>query len=332
MRLIVDLRNPVAIWTVGEAELSVIRAVPGWEVRHVTDDADRAAALAEGADALWCWRCDAADAARCPGLRWVATPAAGADYLDAAGLLDAGIRVTVSHGHHGPAIAEHVLGMVLSLARRLHRAREWAAAGGWWRDETDGAAMIDLLHADAAIVGYGAIGRAIGERLRAFGCRVRGLRRAAVSGETDELGVQLVGPGGWDEALAASRVVVNVLPHTPATSGWFDRRRLCLLPDPCILVNVGRGETVDERALVDLARTRDLRLGLDVFAEEPLPADHPLRDLPEALLTPHASAMTPTYLHRAAEAQAEQMRRFAAGEELHWPVDPDDPIERPRIL
>ncbi len=326
--LLVDLRGGLRCWQAGPREDAILAEVPGWRVTRITTEAERRMLLASGADALWCWHLDPTEARRCPGLRWVSTPAAGADYLPCAELRELGIVVTVSHGHHGPAMAEHALGMILALARRLDLAPQRAREGAWWRDELDGR-MIDLFGAQAAIVGYGAIGREVARRILSFGCEPTGLAREPR--EPDELGVPVVGPDDHDEILRSARIVIDILPHTPATRRWFDAERLALLPADAIFVNLGRGETVDEGALLAAVRDGRLRAGLDVMAQEPLPADDPLRTS-GILLTPHASALTDAYLARAARAQSEQMVRFATGEELRWQVDPKEMVSETREL
>jgi phosphoglycerate dehydrogenase-like enzyme len=328
-RLIIDLRSEQPCWTAGERERALLAAVPGWTVTLAADDHDRRRLLTGGADAIWCWRLDASEVATCPGLRWVATPAAGADYLDCRGLRARGLVVTISHGHHGPAMAEHALGMLLALARDLP-AQHARLAGGAWRPTDLAGRMVDLLGGHLVIAGYGAIGREVAQRAAGFGLRLSGLCRRDRG--TDDLEVRILGPADHDAALATATAVVNLLPHTPTTANWFDARRLALLPPDCIFINLGRGRTVDDDALVTVIRAGRLRAGLDVFTIEPLPATHPLRSLPNVLLTPHASAATREYLLRAARAQAEQMTRFRDGRELLWQVTDDLWVDRPISL
>jgi phosphoglycerate dehydrogenase-like enzyme len=329
LRCLVDLHHELACWTAGERERTRLAALPGWEIRFTGIDGERADLLADGADACWCWHISPTEAEACPGLKWISTPAAGADYLPVAALQQAGITVSVSHGHHGPAMAEHAMGMLISLARDLHRSPERAVSEDWWRPTLDGR-MIDLLGARLVIVGYGAIGRCLAERAQAFGMAISGLARSARG--IDDLGVTVLGPEAHDRALAEADAVVSYLPHTPSTAGWFHRQRLAMLPDQCLLVNCGRGETMDEAALVDEARSGRLRLGLDVFATEPLPGDHPFRRMPQVLCTPHAAAMTTAYLDRAAQAQALQMRRFQGNQPLLWVVEGDSLMDDTRLL
>jgi phosphoglycerate dehydrogenase-like enzyme len=310
LHLRIELQHALSCWTAGERERALLASVPGWTVTLAD-----AATPAAPCDALWCWHADASVRTRLPGLRWVATPAAGADYLHTADLVAAGLTVTTTHGFHGLAMAEHALGLVLALARRLHLAAGWTSAGRWWREELDGH-CVDLAGATCVIAGYGAIGRAIAQRARAFGMSVIGLGRRARP--ADDLGVVTCGPEDHDAVLCQAQVLINVLPGTAATRNFLSAERIARLPRAAIVINLGRGSTVDEDALLHAACAGRLRAGLDVTQIEPLPAAHPLRHCPDVLITPHASAITDAYLLRAAHAMAAQMARFRDGAALLW--------------
>lgn len=300
-------------WNADQRVIDALDAGPDWRVTMVTDADARSDLLAAGADALWCWSITPAEAAACPGLGWISTPAAGADYLPVAQLTADGCTVSVSHGHHGPAMAEHALGMILMLARRLELAPAHLPAGHWQRDDYRHG-VIDLLGSRLVIAGYGAIGQAIAARAQAFGLAVVGLARQARP--ADALGVSTLGPADHDHALAGADILVNCLPGNPSTSQWLTGERLDRLADPAIVINLGRGSTVDEAALRARLTSGRIRAGLDVTATEPLPVDDPLRACPNLLITPHVSAVTDAYLVRAAGYQREQMQRYLAGEAL----------------
>jgi phosphoglycerate dehydrogenase-like enzyme len=119
-----------------------------------------------------------------------------------------------------------------------------------------------------------------------------------------------------DAVLRGAEIIVNVLPLTGETSGLLDARRLGLLPDGALLVNAGRGRTIDTAALVEELRSGRIRAALDVTDPEPLPPDHPLWGLPNVLITPHIGGDTPGSSTRAFELAGDQVRRFAAGEPL----------------
>jgi phosphoglycerate dehydrogenase-like enzyme len=119
-----------------------------------------------------------------------------------------------------------------------------------------------------------------------------------------------------DEVLRGAEILVNILPLTSETTGLLDARRLSLLPDGALVVNAGRGRTIETVALVEELRAGRIRAALDVTDPEPLPRDHPLWGLPNVLITPHMAGDSPASTIRAFELAGDQVRRFAAGEPL----------------
>ncbi len=158
------------------------------------------------------------------------------------------------------------------------------------------------------ILGHGSIGGAVAERLRPFGVEIVGVARTARDG--------VLGLSDLDGALPSADVVVNLLPLTSETARLLDARRLALLPDGALVVNAGRGGTIDTDALVDELERGRLRAVLDVTDPEPLPAGHPLWSLPNVLITPHIAGNSDEATIRAFVVAGEQIRRFAAGEPL----------------
>jgi phosphoglycerate dehydrogenase-like enzyme len=173
------------------------------------------------------------------------------------------------------------------------------------------------------ILGYGGIGREIACRVRALGAHVLGLCRAERGGEVDEIGVELLhGKAGLDRLVAESEALVLAAPLTAETRGILSAERLRAIPKGALLINVSRGALVDEEALVAALRDGHLRgAGLDVFATEPLPGDHPLWNLPNVLLTPHTAAVSRGFWRRETDLILENFRRFLAGESLVNEVD-----------
>lgn len=234
------------------------------------------------------------------------TMTAGVDWL--AGRVPTHVTVCNARGSFDVPVAEWVIGAILAMQRGLIRARD-AQMEGTWKEFQAG----ELAGQRVVIVGYGSIGKAIADRLLAFGVDVVGVARSARDGT--------IGIDDLDAVLPGSMTVVNLLPLTRHTTGYFNARRLGLLPDGALFVNAGRGRTVDTQALVtELARGR-LRAALDVTDPEPLPSDHPLWTLPNVLVSPHAAGDTPASLRRAFEFAGSQVRRFAAGEPLEAIVE-----------
>jgi phosphoglycerate dehydrogenase-like enzyme len=286
-----------------------------------------------------------------PRLRWFHTGAAGVASLLHPELRGAGVTLTNSAGVHAPAISETVLGAMLHFARGLDHAVAAQRRGEWdprpWERPDSG--VRELGDATLGIVGFGGIGRALAARAGALGMRVLAARRsagdtrsaagaggagsagssgsaaphAAAAGDAGVGDVTVLhGPGAVDRIFSDSDFVVLTVPSTPQTRGLADAFRLGRLRPGAVLVNVARGDVVDEEALLHALREGRIRgAALDVFTVEPLPADSPLWQLDNVLITPHVSATTPRYWEREAELIVDNLRRYGAGLPLRNVVD-----------
>jgi len=251
------------------------------------------------AEAMVVWGSSGGDLAavadRMPRLRWVQTLAAGPDAVLAAGF-PAEVVVTAGTGLHDLPVTEHALALILSLVRRLPAAtraqqrRRWADELGGLQPLHPAGAVTTLLDARVLVWGFGHIGQNLAPLLRGLGARVTGVGRSA----GERAGFPVVAEGDLEAELGRTDVLVMILPSTAATANALDAARLSALPAHALVVNVGRGSTVDEPALVAaLAEERIAGAALDVTAVEPLPADSPLWDAPNLVLTPHAAGGRP---------------------------------------
>ncbi len=235
---------------------------------------------------------------------------AGTGHLPLERLRERGVTVTNASGVHGPNMGEHVLGAILSFTRRFHvgarrqRRREWRH---YQAHELQGSTV--------TVVGLGAIGRAVVERLEPFGVETIGVRYTPEKGgPTDEV-------IGFDDdavhdALARTDYLVLACPLTDATRGLIDREAFVTLPPESVLVNVARGPVVDTDALVEALRSNWIRgASLDVTDPEPLPEDHPLWTFENVQITPHNAGHTPKYYERLADIVAENVRRIRETDE-----------------
>ena len=254
-------------------------------------------------------------ARRLSHLRWVQTLAAGPDAVLAAGF-GPDVVITSGTGLHDDTVAEHTLALVLAAARRLHtliRAQighRWAQELGGLQPVHDPASFRTLRGAHVVLWGFGGIAATLAPLLRALGARVTGVARSAGTRH----GVEVVTSAEFTRLLPATDVLINILPATAETANVLDAGVLALLPAHAWVVNVGRGATLDEAAL--LAALRAGRLGgaaLDVFATEPLPADSPLWDEPDVIITPHAAGGRPI---GAAELIGDNLAAFLEGRPL----------------
>jgi len=267
--------------------------LPGVDVRVVRSEAAFLDALPR-ADAAIVWRFDDAWLAHAPRLRWIGTPAASREWVEVAPR--DGLRVV--HGtFHGEIIAETVVGMLLSQARGLREADLLRTVDPWPRRAVAARART-LRGTRAVVLGFGHIGRWIARRLAPFGVRITGIvRRIDRPPEFSRDAHRIAGVEELDATLAGADWLILALPATRETDAIIDARRLALLPARATVVNVGRGNAIDEVALADALERGTLAAAwLDVFREEPLALDSPLRHARNAFLMPHASATAPDYL------------------------------------
>lgn len=243
-----------------------------------------------------------------PNLEWLQTFSAGTDHAIFSTIREAGAIVTNSSGSSAPSIAQTVMLYLLALSRDLPRLTRAQTERRW----APGPAR-DLHGLRLGIVGLGEIGGEVARLAQAFGMDVTGLRRTVRGDEiwrtwTDDRLNELL---AWADAIAVTA------PLTDGTRGMFDARAFAAMRPGAWFVNVGRGEIVDERALIDaLARGRVGGAGLDVFTTEPLPADSPLWTLPNVVITPHNSGSTDRSRVRSVEQFLANLRRWTNDEPL----------------
>jgi len=236
------------------------------------------------------------DAARRLGrLRWVQTLAAGPDTVLAAGFAP-DVVITGGAGLHDLTVTEHALALVLAAARRLNllvRAQighRWAGELGGIQPVHEPGSFRTLRGARVVVWGFGGIAATLAPHLAALGAHVTGVARSA--GERH--GFPVVAVDDLRRLLPGTDVLVMILPATPDTERALNAGLVALLPAHAWLVNVGRGATVDEAAVLDAIRSGQLGgAALDVFAAEPLPPDSPLWDEPNVIVTPHAAGGRP---------------------------------------
>lgn len=244
-------------------------------------------------------------------LRWVHLNTAGYERFDTpevrAALAARGGMLTTSSSVYCEPCAQHVLAMMLTLARRLpealdnqRNARQWPAAHLRGRSHL-------LCGQHALLLGFGAIGRRLAELLAPFRMRITAVRRTPAGDERVEVApVERV-----DELLPLADHVVNLLPGGSATAGFMSARRIGLMKPTAIFYNIGRGTTVDQDALADALRGGRLAAAyLDVMSPEPLPPEHALWTVPNCHITPHTAGGHADEQHRILRHFLDNLRRF----------------------
>jgi phosphoglycerate dehydrogenase-like enzyme len=278
--------------------------------------------------------------ARAPHLRWVHSATSGVERALTPAARARDIVVTNARGVFSRPIAEHVMLMILAISRQLPQLLELQRERTW--QPLQGRELRDLT---IGVVGFGSLGRSIAALATAFGSRVIALRRnpsagnrpagdvagpAGPSGAGEDEDPFLVeprlsrvfGPDGLHEFLGQADVVVLAAPLTAATEDLIDAAALAAMKPGAWLVNVARGRLVDDHALIRaLADGRIGGAALDTFRDEPLPADSPLWDLPNVIVTPHTSWSSARVLDRSIDLFCDNLRRFRSGEPLRNVVD-----------
>jgi len=288
------------------------------EVRYA-EAAEEAARAIRGVEAVFAWRAsrELLEPAwpNADRLHWIQTASAGVDALLFPALADSDVTLTNARGIFDDAIAEWVIGMLVLFAKNVLGVLERQHRHDWRHELTEPLAGKRVL-----VAGVGGIGRAIARNALALGMQIRGVGRTARAGD-DVFGVVL----GIDELLDAvgwADYVVDALPGTPATRHAFDARLFRAMRPRARFLNVGRGSTVDEEALVDSLRSGALSgAALDVFEREPLAADSPLWDMPNVVVFPHMSGDYAGWRESVVELFLENLLRFVRGEPLRNVVD-----------
>ncbi len=233
--------------------------------------------------------------ARAPHLRVIARAGIGVDTIDVHAATRRGIAVMNAPGANTVSAAEHALGLLLALVRHIPGAAEAMRRGDWDRKRFEGT---ELRGKTIGIVGLGRIGGHVAQLARAFGMTVIGHDPYLPPGRAAELGVKVL---PLEELLRAADVVTMHVALTDETRHLINAARLKLMKPTVVLINTARGELVDEAALVEAVRAgRIAGAAIDVFAQEPLPKDSPLRMLDRVLLTPHLAASTAEAQERVA--------------------------------
>ena len=251
---------------------------------------------------------------RAPRLRWIQSISAGVEDLVSPAMAAHGVVLTNAAGVYDPGLAESVLGFLLAFSTRI--VEDARLEPGAWPHE--GTRL--LRGTTALVVGAGSIGSEAGRVLGAAGVRVRGVARTPRP--ADGIFESIAGVEELHAELSRADHVVNVLPITDATRGVFDADAFAAMRPHAIFVNIGRGATVDEPAMIDaLERGVIAGAALDVFEVEPLPVESPLWRMPNVLVSPHRAGDHERWAEDVVALFVDNLKRFVAGEPLRNVVD-----------
>lgn len=299
--------------------VSRIREIDGIEVVKATDP-DVIAKEIVDAEILYAMRISSEEFSNAKKLLWIQSPFVGVDSILIDEVKRSNVIVTNSKGIHASQASDHVFALILAFARRLpelledQKLKKWKARHPFPFDPLD-----ELRGKTLGIVGLGSIGREIARKGKCFGMYVIGVKNTPSRVEYVD---RVYGKDEMDRLLKISDYVVLCVPLTDETAGMISEEELRIMKDTAYLINIARGEVVDERALI-----RALKEGwiagaaIDVAEKEPLPENSELWDMNNVIITPHVAGSTPYYWERAVSVFIENLKRFIAGKELINIVD-----------
>jgi len=324
MKILVSIQQPVKQWQVPPDGVAALRdRFPAIQFIHATTPGQRAEGLKE-CDAAYTWILNPSELAQAEKLRWIHTSAVAVETLCLPELFARGIAVSNTRGVQAVPIAEHVLAVVLALSKQLPFVLENQLQARWAQNEFMGERLPWLLKGRTlGLIGVGTIGSEIAKRAEAFGMRVIALRRRPAYGVIGHV-ERVYGREELDDFLGQCYVLVIAAPLTPETHAMMGEKQFAQLPKGAIVVNVGRAKIIETDALVAALKSGHLGgASLDVFPQEPLPADHPLWKAPNVILTPHTSGFRQGHWDEVVQLFGDNIERWLRGEPLKFRVEPE---------
>jgi D-3-phosphoglycerate dehydrogenase len=242
----------------------------------------------------------------CPGLKMIAVLGVGTDNIDLAAASRLGIKVTNTPGFSAVSVAEHTLALMLSAARKIPEQETELRAGRWTR-----LPMTQLHGKRLGLIGFGNIGRQFAGLAKGIGMKVWAWTFNPSPERAEAAGIQFA---DFDQLISQSDVIAVTIKASEKTRGLISREALAKMKPSCILVNTARASIVDTAAMIEALKTGKLAAaGLDVYDQEPLPADDPILSLSNVVLSPHNAGMTPEAIERGNEMLVENVISFLQG-------------------
>jgi phosphoglycerate dehydrogenase-like enzyme len=323
MKLLLALHHRLEMWTIPAWFPEKLRAeFPQLEVTHrnTYDDLEQ---FLPDVEVLFTLSLRPAQFPVANKLKWLHCPAAAVHQFSYPEFVNSGVILTNARDVHGPVVAEHVIALVLALAKNLHLTARYQEKREWGQDPVWNARPHPRMVAGATLglVGVGSIGRGVAKHAAALGMRVIAAREHPEQGRPEAV-EEVFASSQLDKLLAQSDYIVLAAPVTASTEHLIGAKQLSQMKPEACLINVGRGQLVDESALAQVLREKKIGgAALDVFEEEPLPASSPFWDLNNVLITPHTAGLDEKMWERQYALLAENLRRYLAHQPLLALVD-----------
>lgn len=288
--ILVFLKHRYRFWALQPEQLNYLKnALPEFEI-FVAKSFEEASQNIDRATIYYGWQFASEWVEKAQELRWIHTPSAGRDYIESDALKNSKIEFTTTSGFHGKFMAQHALGMLLYFSRQFDLSKK-----AFWPRDTMAETFFDLNGQKMLIVGCGAIGEQLAALSQAFGMEVYGYRRSLPNSQNKN--ITYVTEEELDTQYLASKIIVNLLPHTEETELFFNENVFNKFGNNKIFLNLGRGKTVCEKSLLKaLDKNQVQYAGLDVLYTEPPEQQAALFAHPRVLITPHCSAFSDYYL------------------------------------
>jgi len=322
MRVLIAAHHSFELWCAPAwLEHRLREAFSSIEFEQIADYSNLSEKIAD-ADALISWTIKPEQFQHAKQLKWIHSPAAAVHQLMFPELVNSAVMVTNARDVHGPVVAEHIMAVLMALAKRLPDAVLMQEKKHWGQGD-----MLKFLPpvrevrgAKVCLVGMGSIGRAFTRMAKAMGMEVTVVREHPERGSEEADGV--AGVSSLEKVLPTADYVVLAAPLTATTKGMINAKTISCMAKHSCLINVSRGPLVDDAALIEALRSGQIAgAALDVFAEEPLPQTSPYWEMENVLVTPHSAAITSRLWERHFVQISENLRRFIAGETLISLVD-----------
>jgi D-2-hydroxyacid dehydrogenase (NADP+) len=256
-------------------------------------------------------------------LRWINSPSAAVHQFLFPELVNSDVLLTNGRHVHGPVVAEHVIALIFALAKNIPAAVRFQQKHVWGQEISwlAGQRPRELAGATLGLVGLGSIGRAVANHAAALGMKAIAARQHPENAKPESVH-EVLPSSRLNELLSRSDYVVLAAPVTQSTQKMIGQQQLAEMKPDAFLINVGRGSLIDEPALAEALRNHKIAgAALDVFEKEPLPADSPLWDLENLLITPHTAGMTEKLWERQYALFSENLRRYLSSQPLLALVD-----------
>jgi phosphoglycerate dehydrogenase-like enzyme len=318
LKLLIAVRHPFNLWSLPDWFVPKLQSdFPNLRVINLDDYNAIDAELRDTDIAIgWAFRPQQIRAAR--KLRWIHSTAAAVHTLMFPELIDSGIILTNARDVHGPVVAEHVIALIFALAKKIPQAVRMQQKHAWGQHNIWEAPpqTREIAGATLGLIGLGTIGREVARHANGLGMKVIAARENPQKGAPE--GIRQVFPSSQlEKLLIQSDFVVLCAPVTSLTRNLIDAAGLAQMKPDAYLINVGRGELIDEPALIDVLRNHRIAgAALDVFEKEPLPADSAFWDLDNLLITPHTAGLSHQMWERHYVLFTENLRRYLSGQPL----------------